>query len=33
MTGKWYDVKQTVADDNIKVWSDDALIFDEVFMK
>jgi len=33
MTGKWYDVKQTVAGDTVKAWPDDALTFDEVLMK
>ena len=29
-TGKWYDVKLTVAGDSIKAWLDNGLIFDEV---
>ena len=29
-TGKWYDVKLTVAGDTIKAWLDNELIFDEV---
>lgn len=30
-TGKWYDVRLTVAGDSIKAWLDGELIFDEVF--
>ena len=29
-TGKWYDVKLTVANDTIKAWLDSELMFDEV---
>ena len=29
-TGKWYDVRLTVAGDTVKAWLDDALMFDEV---
>ena len=29
-TGKWYDVKLTVAGDTVKVWLDNELMFDEV---
>ena len=29
-TGKWYDVKLTVAGDSIKAWLDSELMFDEV---
>ncbi len=29
-TGKWYDVKLTVAGDSVKAWLDDELVFDEV---
>ena len=29
-TGKWYDVKLTVAGDSIKAWLDDEMVFDEV---
>ena len=29
-TGKWYDVRLTVAGDTVKAWLDDALVFDEV---
>ena len=29
-TGKWYDVKLTVASDTIKAWLDSELMFDEV---
>ena len=29
-TGKWYDVKLTVAGDTVKAWLDDAPVFDEV---
>jgi len=29
-TGKWYDVKLTVAGDTVKAWLDDTLMFDEV---
>ena len=29
-TGKWYDVKLTVASDSIKAWLDSELMFDEV---
>ena len=28
-TGKWYDVKLTVAGDTIKAWLDSELMFDE----
>jgi hypothetical protein len=28
-TGKWYDVKLTVAGSRIKAWLDDTLLFDE----
>ena len=29
-TGKWYDVKLTVAGYSVKAWLDDELVFDEV---
>ena len=29
-TGKWYNVKLTVAGDSIKAWLDSELMFDEV---
>ena len=29
-TGKWYDVKLTVAGDSIKAWLDSELMFDKV---
>ena len=29
-TGKWYDVKLTVAGDTVKAWLDDELMFDEI---
>ena len=29
-TGKWYDVKLTVASDTIKAWLDNELMFDEI---
>ena len=29
-TGKWYDVRLTVAGDNVKAWLNDELVFDEM---
>lgn len=29
-TGRWYDVKLSVTDDNVRAWLDDELVFDEM---
>ena len=32
-TGKWYDVKLTVAGDNVKAWLDNEIVFDIILKK